>query len=162
VRSFSITTALRQDKSPVPPKEPVPEDASLRQEEEGAMTRRLAEMVEETIDTGSKSDRKLMQDVGFSDELKKQLEERIAQTAFAGQNQQATSQVKMPVCSRVILSVMPRANSWVYRLLQAKVLEISQAHSHGLVPKLYMTPLYECWTTATRNCGRPTSHRPFL
>jgi len=62
------------------------------------MTRRLAEMVEETIDTGSKSDRKLMQDVGFSDELKKQLEERIAQTAFAAQNQQATSQVKMPVC----------------------------------------------------------------
>ncbi|KEF57284.1 uncharacterized protein A1O9_05201 [Exophiala aquamarina CBS 119918] len=59
------------------------------------MTRRLAEMVEETMDTGSKSDRKLMQDVGFSEDLKKQLEERIAQTAFEGQSQQAASQVKM-------------------------------------------------------------------
>lgn len=99
VRSFSIAPALRQDKSPAPPKESIPEDVSPRKEEEGAMTRRLAEMAEETMDTGSKSDRKLMQDVGFSDELKKQLEERIAQTAFAGQNQQAASQVKMPVCS---------------------------------------------------------------
>lgn len=97
VRSFSIAPSLNQDKPPAPPKESVAEDAAKPQEEEGAMTRRLAEMVEETIDTGSKSDRKLMQDVGFSEELKKQLEERIAQSAFASQNQQAASQVKMPV-----------------------------------------------------------------
>lgn len=54
-------------------------------------------MAEETIDTGSKSDRKLMKDVGFSDELKKQLEDRIAQTGFATQNQRAASEVNMPV-----------------------------------------------------------------
>jgi hypothetical protein len=61
------------------------------------MSRRLAEMAEETIDTGSKSDRKLMHDAGFSEELKQQLEERIAQTSFAAQNQRAASQVNMPV-----------------------------------------------------------------
>jgi len=57
-------------------------------------------MAEETMDTGSRSDRKLMEDAGFSDELKKQLETRIAQTAFNAQNQQALSEVNMPVCTR--------------------------------------------------------------
>ena len=61
------------------------------------MSRRLAEMAEETMDTGSKSDRKLMRDAGFSEELKKQLEEKIAQTSFAAQHQRAASQVDMPV-----------------------------------------------------------------
>jgi hypothetical protein len=55
-------------------------------------------MVEETMDTGSKSDRKLMQDAGFSEELKRKLEERIAQTAFQAENQQAFSEANMPVC----------------------------------------------------------------
>lgn len=63
------------------------------------MSRRLAEMAEETIDTGSKSDRRLMQDAGFSNDLKKQLEERIAQTAFAADNQRAASVVNLPVCN---------------------------------------------------------------
>lgn len=61
------------------------------------MSRRLSEMAEETMDTGSKSDRKLMQDAGFSEELKKQLEERIAQTGSVAPNQRAASQVNMPV-----------------------------------------------------------------
>jgi hypothetical protein len=56
-------------------------------------------MAEESMDTGSKSDRKLMKDAGFSEELKKQLEERIAQTAFRAEHPQAFSEVDMPVCS---------------------------------------------------------------
>ena len=54
-------------------------------------------MATETMDLGSKSDRKLMQDMGFSSELKKQLEDRIAQSAFRAENQQALSQAEMPV-----------------------------------------------------------------
>lgn len=54
-------------------------------------------MVEETIDTGSKSDRKMMQDVGFSEDLKRKLEERIAQSAFQTDNQQAISVAQLPV-----------------------------------------------------------------
>jgi hypothetical protein len=54
-------------------------------------------MAEETMDTGSKSDRKMMQDVGFSEDLKKQLEERIAQSAFQTENQQAISVANLPV-----------------------------------------------------------------
>lgn len=97
LRPFSAASALSQDKSPTPPDSSAREDASPPKEQEGAMSRRLAEMAEETIDTGSKSDRKLMQDAGFSDELKKQLEERLSQTGFASQNQQAASQITMPV-----------------------------------------------------------------
>ena len=62
------------------------------------MSRRLSEMAEETMDTGSKSDRKMMEDAGFSEDLKKQLEERIAQSAFKAENQQAFSEINMPVC----------------------------------------------------------------
>lgn len=54
-------------------------------------------MAEESMDTGSKSDRKLMEDAGFSEELKRTLEERIAQTAFKAENQQVFSEVNMPV-----------------------------------------------------------------
>lgn len=54
-------------------------------------------MAEETMDTGSKSDRKMMQDVGFSEDLKKQLEQRIAQSAFQAENQQAISVANLPV-----------------------------------------------------------------
>ena len=49
------------------------------------------------MDTGSKSDRKMMQDVGFSEDLTKQLEERIAQSAFQAENQQAISVANLPV-----------------------------------------------------------------
>ncbi|EXJ89001.1 hypothetical protein A1O3_02065 [Capronia epimyces CBS 606.96] len=87
------TTPLVQEE------EKKPSESKAGQEdgqEQGAMSRRLAEMAEETIDTGSRSDHKLMQDVGFSDELKKQLEERIAQTRFAAENQRAASVVNLP------------------------------------------------------------------
>ncbi|OQV06691.1 hypothetical protein CLAIMM_11231, partial [Cladophialophora immunda] len=95
------TTAIRHDDGPADPKAEVSHatksaNAQDGEEQQGAMSRRLAEMAEETMDTGSKSDRRLMQDAGFSEELKKELEERIAQTSFAAQNQQAASQVTMP------------------------------------------------------------------
>ena len=57
-------------------------------------------MAEEALDTSSKSDRKLMKEAGFSEELKRKLEERIAQTAFQAENQQAFSEVDMPVRDR--------------------------------------------------------------
>jgi hypothetical protein len=77
------------------------------------MSRRLAEMAEETMDTGSKSDRKLMQDAGFSDDLKAQLEQRIAQTSFDAQNQRAASQVNLPVRSEPLCLI-----GWQNRALE--------------------------------------------
>jgi hypothetical protein len=97
LRTFSSHSPLAAGKAT----SPSDEDENAKQnvgQEEGAMSRRLSEMVEETMDTGSKSDRKLMQDAGFSEELKRKLEERIAQTAFQAENQQAFSEANMPVC----------------------------------------------------------------
>ncbi|EXJ63947.1 hypothetical protein A1O7_00282 [Cladophialophora yegresii CBS 114405] len=93
------TTAVSRADATTDTKQDVPhqsKDGIQAEEEQGAMSRRLAEMAEETIDTGSKTDRKLMHDAGFSEDLKQQLEERIAQTSFAAQNQRAASQVNMP------------------------------------------------------------------
>lgn len=54
-------------------------------------------MTEETMETGGRSAQKAMNEAGFSEELKKQLESRIAETTFRSQNQQALSQAEMPV-----------------------------------------------------------------
>lgn len=95
-RSFSIIPPL-QDENPTSPNTAKDRnDPNDDNKEQGAMSRRLADMAEETMESGSKSDQKLMKEV-FSDELKKQLEERIAQTSFSSQNQRAASQVNMPV-----------------------------------------------------------------
>ncbi|KAK5415723.1 hypothetical protein LTR06_003773 [Exophiala xenobiotica] len=92
-RSFSSNLHLQDEK----PSEPnIAQTTAQDEQTQGAMSRRLAEMAEERMDTGSKSDRKLMQDAGFSDDLKAQLEQRIAQTTCDAQNQRAASQVNLP------------------------------------------------------------------
>jgi hypothetical protein len=95
-RTLSTCSPLSAEQAAVPKNEDdnVTKDT---QQERGAMSRRLSEMAEECMDTGSKSDRKLMEDAGFSEELKRTLEERIAQTAFKAEHQQAFSEVNMPV-----------------------------------------------------------------
>jgi hypothetical protein len=95
-RAFSTYSSLSAGQSTVPKNE---DKAVTRdvQQEQGAMSRRLSEMAEETMDTGSKSDHKMVKDAGFSEELKRKLEERITQTAFQTQNQQAFSEANMPV-----------------------------------------------------------------
>ena len=70
---------------------------SEEEQKMGALSRRLSDMAEETMNTGSKSDRSMMQDAGFSKDLKKQLEERIAQTSFNAHDEQASSVANIPV-----------------------------------------------------------------
>jgi len=71
-------------------------------QEDGAMTRRLAEMIEESVDIGGLSAAKNVEAAGFSDELKKQLESRIAGSAFRSQNQRAFIEVDLPVCHPIL------------------------------------------------------------
>ncbi|KAK2809390.1 hypothetical protein FQN50_003849 [Emmonsiellopsis sp. PD_5] len=59
--------------------------------EQGAMSRRLSEMAEESMTEGGKSARKNMQEAGFSDELKKRLEERIATAGGSFKNEHAAA-----------------------------------------------------------------------
>ncbi|GAB7340174.1 hypothetical protein MBLNU457_6648t1 [Dothideomycetes sp. NU457] len=57
--------------------------------EMGAMSRRLADMSEEALETGGRSARKAVSEAGFSEDLKSQLEERIRDASFRSQNAQA-------------------------------------------------------------------------
>ena len=99
LRPFSSAEQLSEGQATAPKNDEDvrPQDEGEKEKEIGAMSKRLAEMAEETMDTGSRSDRKMMEDAGFSEELKKQLEDRITQTAFRSQNQQAVSGAEMPV-----------------------------------------------------------------
>ena len=67
------------------------------QKEQGAMSRRLSEMTEQTVLEGGRSAQRDMQQVGFSEELKRQLEERIAGSSFRNEFAAAHSLVDMPV-----------------------------------------------------------------
>ncbi|KAK2797057.1 hypothetical protein FQN51_008829 [Onygenales sp. PD_10] len=62
------------------------------------MSRRLSEMAEESMTEGGKSARKNMQEAGFSEELKKRLEEKIATAggSFKNDHAAAFSVVNMP------------------------------------------------------------------
>ena len=71
--------------------------AQPRQEEEqGAMSRRLSEMSEENIETGGRGAAKALEEAGFSEDLKKRLEEKIANANFRNENPQAFAQANMP------------------------------------------------------------------
>ncbi|KAL2822845.1 hypothetical protein BJX63DRAFT_417286 [Aspergillus granulosus] len=65
-------------------------------QEEGAMTRRLSEMTEQAFLEGGRSTRKNLEHVGFSEELKKELEERVAAAAFKSDHAAAHSIANMP------------------------------------------------------------------
>jgi hypothetical protein len=60
------------------------------------MSRRLAQMSEESLETGGRSAQKAVGEAGFSDELKRQLEEKIANANFRNENAQAFAQANMP------------------------------------------------------------------
>ena len=53
------------------------------------MSRRLADMSEEALETGGRSARKAVSEAGFSEDLKQQLEDRIKDAGFRSQNAQA-------------------------------------------------------------------------
>ena len=62
-----------------------------------AMSRRLADMTDETLESGGRTARKAVDEAGFSEELKKRLEARIQDSTFRNENLAAFAQVNMPV-----------------------------------------------------------------
>ncbi|KAI9733595.1 MAG: hypothetical protein M1834_003197 [Cirrosporium novae-zelandiae] len=64
--------------------------------EEGAMSRRLSDMTEQSLEEGGRSARKAVNEAGFSEELKRQLEDRIAGTDFRNENASAFAQANLP------------------------------------------------------------------
>ncbi|KAL8718504.1 MAG: hypothetical protein Q9225_004372 [Loekoesia sp. 1 TL-2023] len=62
----------------------------------GAMSKRLSEMTEEHIEYGGRSARKAMDEAGFSEELKRRLEAKIADSTFKSENPAAFAQLNLP------------------------------------------------------------------
>ena len=61
------------------------------------MSRRLAEITDDAIESGGRDARRAMEEAGFSEELKKKLEERIQKSSFRNENPAAFAQMEMPV-----------------------------------------------------------------
>lgn len=71
----------------------------LQEKAKGAMTRKLEQMSEEALTTAGRSARKAVeesQSSGFSEDLKRELEDKIAAADFRGQHAGAISQSSMP------------------------------------------------------------------
>lgn len=98
--SFRIGVPARRHAldSKSPPKPVGNGDAAEPREEEfqGAMTRRLKELSEESLETGGRSARKAVEEAGFSEDLKRELEKKIADASFRSDNASAFAQVNMP------------------------------------------------------------------
>lgn len=69
------------------------------EKEGGAMARRLSQMTEDAILEGGRSARRNIEHAGFSEDLKRQLEERVKAASFKSEYAAAHSILDMPVCS---------------------------------------------------------------
>ncbi|KAI9788353.1 MAG: hypothetical protein M1816_006956 [Peltula sp. TS41687] len=65
-------------------------------EESGALSQRLAEMTEEALDNAGPRAGKLLEESGFSEELKKKLQERLEASSFKAEQTTAFAQAMMP------------------------------------------------------------------
>lgn len=66
-------------------------------EEAGGMTRRLAQMTDESLEQGGRSMQNAIKEGGFSEELKSRLEAKILDDKFKIGNPAAFAQLNMPV-----------------------------------------------------------------
>lgn len=76
-----------------------PNPAQEERGETGAMSRRLADMMDENIEQGGRGAEKIVEDSGFSIELKRRLEAKILDSKFKSENSAAFAQLDMPVRS---------------------------------------------------------------
>ncbi|KAG9947796.1 hypothetical protein KCU85_g5516, partial [Aureobasidium melanogenum] len=67
-----------------------------QEKEQGAMSRRLAALSEEGLESGGRSARKAVEEAGFDEGLKQELLERIATASFRNEHAGAISQAEMP------------------------------------------------------------------
>nr|POE74729.1 hypothetical protein CFP56_37260 [Quercus suber] len=66
-----------------------------REDERGAMSRRLADLSENALESGGRGAQKAVEEAGFSDDLKRELEERIANASFRSENARAFAQANL-------------------------------------------------------------------
>ena len=103
-RLFATSTALPQQNEHASAKDEhhteTQEEVIENGGEPGGMSRRLAQMTDESIEQGGRRTKKAIEEGGFSEELKRKLEERIQGSSFKSENPAAFAQVNMPVRSK--------------------------------------------------------------
>lgn len=67
------------------------------------MSRRLSQMTEDAMVEGGRSARRNIEHAGFSEDLKKQLEERVLAASFRSEHAAAHSFLDMPVSTGTIV-----------------------------------------------------------
>ncbi|KAJ5363990.1 uncharacterized protein N7496_009703 [Penicillium cataractarum] len=82
------------------------------EKEEGAMARRLSQMTEDAILEGGRSARRNIEHAGFSEELKRQLEERVKAASFKSEYAAAHSILNMPASAGQGTREIAAAPAW--------------------------------------------------
>jgi Domain of unknown function (DUF1992) len=72
------------------------DNAKLSKDAESALSRRLEQMTDESLESGGHAARKAVQDAGFDEELRKRLEEKIASASIRAEHPEAFAQVQLP------------------------------------------------------------------
>jgi len=107
VRRFTAACPQRQDaksSSVTGDAEKGQADGSQEEkQEESAMSRRLSQMTEDAMLEGGRSARRNIEHAGFSEDLKKQLEERVLAASFKSEHAAAHSILDMPVSTGTIV-----------------------------------------------------------
>ncbi|KAL9612562.1 MAG: hypothetical protein Q9167_002859 [Letrouitia subvulpina] len=109
LRFFTSSDAPpREHRQPQTDNETASANASERasSDQEGAMSRRLAEMTDESYLQGGRDARKVISEAGFSEELKRELEARIHEREFRSDNPAVFAQLAMPVSEPLLLSAV--------------------------------------------------------
>ena len=100
-KAFATSTALPQknEHAPAKSRDHTKSQVEITENggEPGGMSRRLAQMTDESVEQGGRSAKKAIEEGGFSEELKRRLEERIQESSFKSDNPAAFAQVNMPV-----------------------------------------------------------------
>ena len=100
-RAFSQTAALPQQNAQASAKHEdhseSSEEKNGQEKEQGGMSRRLAQMTDESIEQGGRNAMKALEEGAFSEELKRRLEARIQDSSFKSQNPAVFAQLDLPV-----------------------------------------------------------------
>ena len=110
-RAFATSTALPQQNEHASAKKEDHTETNVENTdnggEPGGMSRRLAQITDESIEQGGRSAKKVIEEGGFSEELKRRLEERIQESSFKSDNPTAFAQINMPVGSKPHFMTIP-------------------------------------------------------
>ncbi|KAL9589263.1 MAG: hypothetical protein Q9203_001945 [Teloschistes exilis] len=96
IKAFASSAVLPQEDQPSKAQHEDEQESQEGHRTAGAMSRRLSDMTDDNIEQGGRAAQKAINEAGFSDELKRRLEAKIADSNFQNENPAAFAQLDMP------------------------------------------------------------------